>query len=49
MDFEINGEVVGSYGKDDKLSDLMFDINNNKNANVSVNFSKTSPFCLPRP
>ena len=42
VDFEINGEVVGSYGKDDKLSDLMFDINNNKNANVSVNFSKTS-------
>jgi len=40
--FELNGETIGYYDKDTKLSDIMADINNNKDANVSVNFSRTS-------
>ncbi len=40
--FELNGTTIGYYDEDTKLSDLMYDINNNKDANVSVNFSKTS-------
>ena len=40
--FTINGEKIGSYGKDTKLITIMEDINANKEANVKVNYSKTT-------
>lgn len=40
--FEINGEVIGNYSKDSKLSDIMSDINTNADAGVKVSYSKLS-------
>jgi len=42
MDFVLNGVTVGSYDKDTKLSDIMSDINADKDANVKVTYSKTA-------
>ena len=38
--FTINGELIGSYTKDTKLSTILNDINNNSKAGVNVSFSK---------
>ncbi len=39
---EINGVTVGKYTKDAKLSDILNDINSNKNAGVKVSYSQTT-------
>ena len=41
-EFKINDTVVGRYTKDAKLSDIMADINANKEAGVSVSYSQTT-------
>lgn len=40
--FEINGKTIGKYSKDTKLSDILNDINNNKEAGVKVSYSQTT-------
>ena len=40
--FEINGVTVGKYSKDSKLSDILNDINSNKEAGVKVSYSQTT-------
>lgn len=40
--FEINGVTVGKYSKDAKLSDILNDINSNKEAGVKVSYSQTT-------
>lgn len=40
--FELNGVTIGTYTKESKLSDVMNDINSNKEANVSVSYSKAT-------
>lgn len=40
--FEINGAVVGNYGKGTKLSTIINDINNSKEANVKLTYSQTT-------
>ena len=41
-DFVINGVTIGSYGKDTKLSQVISDINANKDAGVRVSYSATT-------
>lgn len=41
-EFKINDVVVGKYTKDTKLSDIMSDINTNKEAGVQVSYSQTT-------
>ena len=41
-EFKINDVVIGNYSKDTKLSDIMSDINSNKEAGVKVSYSKTT-------
>lgn len=41
-EFKINDVVVGKYTKDSKLSDILNDINSNKDANVTVSYSQTT-------
>lgn len=41
-EFKINDVVVGKYTEDAKLSDIMADINSNKQAGVSVSYSQTT-------
>ncbi len=41
-DLVINGETIGSYGKDTKLSTIMSDINANSKAGVKVSFSQAT-------
>lgn len=40
--FKINGVTVGKYSKDAKLSDILNDINSNKEAGVKVSYSQTT-------
>ena len=40
--FEINGVTVGKYSKDSKLSEILNDINSNKEAGVKVSYSQTT-------
>ena len=40
--FEINGVTVGKYTKDAKLSEILNDINGNKDAGVKVSYSQTT-------
>lgn len=39
-EFKINDVVIGNYSKDTKLSDIMSDINSNKEAGVKVSYSQ---------
>ena len=41
-EFKINDVVIGNYSKDTKLSDIMSDINGNKEAGVKVSYSQTT-------
>ena len=41
-EFKINDVVIGNYSKDTKLSDIMSDINSNKEAGVKVSYSQTT-------
>ena len=41
-EFRINGELIGRYSEDAKLSDIMNDINSNSEAGVKVSFSRTT-------
>lgn len=41
-EFKINDVVVGQYTKDTKLSDILSDINSNKDAGVKVSYSQTT-------
>lgn len=40
--FEINGKTIGKYSKDTKLSDILNDINGDKDAGVKVSYSQTT-------
>lgn len=40
--FKINGKTIGKYSKDAKLSDILNDINSNKEAGVKVSYSQTT-------
>ena len=41
-EFKINDVVIGNYSKDTKLSEIMSDINGNKEAGVKVSYSQTT-------
>ena len=41
-DFTLNGVKIGTYTEDTKLSDIMADINSNKEAGVQVSYSQTT-------
>lgn len=41
-EFKINNTVIGKYSKDAKLSDILNDINSNKEAGVKVSYSQTT-------
>ena len=41
-EFRINGELIGRYSEDARLSDIMNDINSNSEAGVKVSFSRTT-------
>ncbi len=41
-EFKLNDVVIGRYTEDAKLSDIMADINSNKDAGVSVSYSQTT-------
>lgn len=41
-EFKINDTVIGKYTEDAKLSDILADINSNKEAGVSVSYSQTT-------
>lgn len=41
-EFKINDVVIGKYAKDTKLSTILNDINNNKEAGVKVSYSQTT-------
>ena len=40
--FKLNGVTIGNYTKESKLSDIMNDINANKDAGVKVSYSQTT-------
>jgi len=42
MEFRLNGESIGWYDEDTKLSDIISDINSNSDAGVKVSYSKTT-------